>query len=89
MLTGRGTVTMRELRVEVDYLFMKQRIEIGNFSKDTVFLLFERPYEAITQLIQKIHMVFMAATKPVRPGRKFKQKHKINKKECYLNLAIA
>ncbi len=125
--------------VEVDYLFMKQRIEIGNFSgksvlsvyqdfhakvlaknltwilafpaqtaieekenekkyeyqlkmtqaisksKDTIFLLFERPREAIEQLIQKIHTVFIAATEPIRPGRKFKRKHKINKKEYYIN----
>ncbi|MCP4119932.1 MAG: IS4 family transposase [Desulfobacteraceae bacterium] len=125
--------------VEVDYLFMKQRIEIGNFSgksslsvyqdfhakvlaknltwilsspaqvnieneetekkheyqlnmtqaisksKDTLFLLFERPREIIVQLIQDIHAVFMAATEPIRPGRKFKRKHKINKREHYMN----
>jgi hypothetical protein len=125
--------------VEVDYLYMKQRIEVGNFSgksalsvyqdfhakvlaknltwilaspvqnaieeqegekkheyqlnmtqaisksKDTIFLLFERPRETLEQLIQKIHTVFMAATEPIRPGRKFKRIHKINKKEYYIN----
>ena len=125
--------------VEVDYLFMKQRIEIGNFSgttvlsvyqdfhskvlaknltwvlaspaqvavekedhekkyeyqlnmtqaisksKDTLFLLFERPCELIVQLIKDLHTVFMAATEPIRPGRKFKRKHKINKREHYMN----
>jgi hypothetical protein len=118
--------------VEVDYLYMKQRIEVGNFSgksalsvyqdfhakvlaknltwilaspvqnaieeqegekkheyqlnmtqavsksKDTIFLLFERPRETLEQLIQKIHTVFMAVTEPIRPGRKFKRKHKLN-----------
>ncbi len=125
--------------VEVDYLFMKQRIEIGNFSgttvlsvyqdfhakvlaknltwvlaspaqetvetedhekkyeyqlnmtqaisksKDTLFLLFERPREIIVQLIKDLHALFMAATEPIRPGRKFKRKHKINKREHYMN----
>jgi hypothetical protein len=126
--------------VEVDYLFMKQRIQIGNFSgksvlsvyqdfhakvfaknltwilasptqnairntrdekmheyqlnmtqaisksKDTIFLLFERPREMIVQLIQQIHAVFIAATEPIRPGRKFKRNHKINKLEHHMNL---
>ncbi len=125
--------------VEVDYLFMKQRIEIGNFSgttvlsvyqdfhskvlaknltwvlaspaqetvekedhekkyeyqlnmtqaisksKYTLFLLFERPREIIVQLIKNLHALFMAATEPIRPGRKFKRKHKINKREHYMN----
>jgi hypothetical protein len=47
-------------------------------SKDTIFLLFERPRETLEQLIQKIHTVFMAVTEPIRPGRKFKRKHKLN-----------
>lgn len=125
--------------VEVDYLFMKQRLEVGNFSgkselsvyqdfhakvfaknltvvlaspaqeivehqsdekkheyqinmtqafsksKDTLFLLFERPREIVLQLIQSIHTVFIAATEPIRPGRKFKRSHKVNKREFYMN----
>ena len=125
--------------VEVDYLFMKERLEVGNFSgqsalsvyqdfhskvfaknltavlaspaqdavkreskdkkheyqinmtqafsksKDTLFLLFERPRETLLQLIQEIHAVFMAATEPIRPGRKFKRNHKFNKREHYMN----
>lgn len=125
--------------VEVDYLYMKERLQIGNFSgksalsvyqdfhskvfaknliwvlaspaqdvvknesedkkhehqlnmtqaisksKDTLFLLFERPREMIVQLIQKIHAVFMTATEPIRPGRKFKRNHKVNKREYYMN----
>jgi hypothetical protein len=125
--------------VEVDYLFMKERIQIGNFSgksslsvyqdfhskvftknliwvlaspaqdtvkarqgekqerqlnmtqaisksKDTLFLLFERPAEIIIQLIQQIHAVFIYATEPIRPGRKFKRNHKVNKREHHMNL---
>ena len=125
--------------VEVDYLYMKERLQIGNFSgksalsvyqdfhskvfaknliwvlaspaqnvvknesedkkyehqlnmtqaisksKDTLFLLFERPQEMIMQLIQEIHAVFMTATEPIRPGRKFKRNHKVNKREHYMN----
>ena len=125
--------------VEVDYLYMKERLQIGNFSgksalsvyqdfhskvfsknliwvlaspaqdvvkkksedkkhkhqinmtqaisksKDTLFLLFERPQEMIVQLIQKIHAIFMTATEPIRPGRKFKRNHKVNKREHYMN----
>jgi hypothetical protein len=124
--------------VEVDYLFMKQRIEIGNFSgesvlsvyqdfhakvlaknltwilaspaqdaiekeenekkheyqlnmtqaisksKDTLFLFFVRPIKTITQLLQQLHELFMAATEPIRPGRKFKRKHKMNRREHYM-----
>lgn len=124
--------------VEVDYLFMKQRIEIGNFSgesvlsvyqdfhakvlaknltwilaspaqnavenqknekkheyqlnmtqaisksKDTLFLLFERPRSIMMQLLWDLHALFMAATEPIRPGRKFKRKHKISRREHYM-----
>jgi len=125
--------------VEVDYLFMKERIQVGNFSgksslsvyqdfhskvftknliwvlaspaqdtvkqtrkedrqerqlnmtqaisksKDTLFLLFKRPAEKIAQLIQQIYAVFIAATEPIRPGRKFERNHKVNKREHYMN----
>ena len=125
--------------VEVDYLFMKERLQIGNFSgksalsvyqdfhakifaknliwilaspaqdivknasegkkyehqlnmteaisksKDTIFLLFQRPCERIAQLVQQIHAIFMASTEPIRPGRKFERNHKINKREYYMN----
>lgn len=125
--------------VEVDYLFMKERIQIGNFSgktalsvyqdfhagvlaknlvwvlaspaqnvvtnasgenkherqlnmteaisksKDTIFLLFERPREMTEYLIRQIHAIFIASTEPIRPGRKFERKHKINKREYYMN----
>ena len=125
--------------VEVDYLFMKERLQIGNFSgksalsvyqdfhsrvlsknliwvlaspaqdvvkdesednkyehqinmtqaisksKDTLFLLFERPRDMIVQLIQKIHAIFIASTEPIRPGRKFERNHKVNKREHYMN----
>ena len=54
-------------------------------SKDTLFLLFERPQEMIMQLIQEIHSVFMTATEPIRPGRKFERNHKVNKREHYMN----
>jgi len=36
-----------------------------------LFLLFKRPAEIIAQLIQQIHAVFIAATEPIQPGRKF------------------
>ena len=125
--------------VEVDYLFMKERLQIGNFSgksalsvyqdfhskvlaknliwvlaspaqevvkkesknnkhehqinmtqaisksKDTLFLLFERPRDIIVQLIREIHAVFIASTEPIRPGRKFERNHKVNKREHYMN----
>ena len=125
--------------VEVDYLFMKERLEVGNFSgksslsvyqdfhakvlaknltwilaspaqesvehesqdkkhayqvnmtqafsksKDTLFLLFERPREILFQLIQAIHNLFKSAAEPIRPGRKFERKHKINKREHHMN----
>ena len=54
-------------------------------SKDTLFLLFKRPAEKITQLIQQIYAVFIYATEPIRPGRKFERNHKVNKREHYMN----
>jgi hypothetical protein len=125
--------------VETDYSFMKQRLEIGNFSgtttlsvyqdfhakvvaknltvilaspaqeivedesedkkykyhvnmtqafsksKDTLFLLFERPYEIVLQIIRDLHALFRSATEPIRPDRKFKRNHKVNKREHYMN----
>lgn len=125
--------------VEVDYLFMKERLEVGNFSgksalsvyqdfhakvfaknlvtilaspvqeivkqesegkkhvrqinmtqaisksKDTLFLLFERSRNSLLLLIQEIQALFRAITEPIRPGRKFKRKHKLNKREHYMN----
>lgn len=125
--------------VEVDYLYMKERLQIGNLSgksalsvyqdfhakvfsknlisilaspaqeivkneseskkhkhqlnmtqaisksKDTIFLLFERPFEMVAQLIEQIHAIFMAATEPIRPGRSFKRNHKTNKREYHMN----
>ncbi|WP_169742933.1 hypothetical protein [Desulfobacter vibrioformis] len=55
-------------------------------SKDTLFLLFERPREIIEQLIRQIHTLFMGATEPIRPGRKFERKHKVAKREHHMNL---
>ena len=54
-------------------------------SKDTLFLLFKRPAEKIAQLIQQIYAVFIYATEPIRPGRKFERNHKVNKCEHYMN----
>ena len=54
-------------------------------SKDTLFLLFERPRDMIVQLIQKIHAIFIASTEPIRPGRNFERNHKVNKREHYMN----
>ncbi len=125
--------------IEVDYFFMKERIQIGNLSgqsalsvyqdfhskvfaknltwvlsspaqdvvkhesegkkydyqlnmtqaisksKDTLFLLFERPRKMRLWLIQQIHNIFIDSTEPIRPGRKFERNHKINKREYYMN----
>lgn len=125
--------------VEVDYLFMKERIEIGNFSgktalsvyqdfhakvlaknltvilafpaqevvkkdsedkkhdhqvnltqafsksKDTLFLFFERPQNVLLQLIRDFHALIIAVTEPIRPGRKFPRKHKVNKRVHHMN----
>lgn len=125
--------------VETDYLFIKKRIELGNFSgktalsvyqdfhakifaknlsfilaspvndavasqsedkkyeyqinqteaisksKDTLILLFQRPKEIVLLLIQQIQALFISSTEPIRPGRKFKRNHKMNKREFYMN----
>ncbi len=64
-----------ELRINVTQAISK--------SKDTLFLLFERPWQIVLQLIQQIHSLFMSATEPVRLSRKFKLNHKMNKRVHY------
>ncbi len=54
-------------------------------SKDSIFLLSERPGEIILQLIQQIQALFVSSTEPIRPGRKFKRRHKMHKREYYMN----
>jgi hypothetical protein len=54
-------------------------------SKDTVILLFERSRDTVLDLISQLHAVFISATEPVRPGRKFKRNHKILPRSFYMN----
>ena len=54
-------------------------------SKDTVILLFERSRDIVLDLITQLHAVFISATEPVRPGRKFKRNHKILPRSFHMN----
>jgi hypothetical protein len=54
-------------------------------SKDTVILLFERSCETTLEIIKGLHENFIINPEPVRPGRKFKRVHKINKRSYYMN----
>jgi len=67
------------------YEYQINMTEAFSKSKDTLILLFARPCEVVGQLIRDLHALFMSATEPIRPGRKFERKHKVNKREHYMN----
>jgi len=54
-------------------------------SKDTIILLFERSRDIVLDLITQLHAVFISATEPIRPGRKFKRNHKMHSRAFYMN----
>ena len=54
-------------------------------SKDTIILLFERSRDIVLDLITQLHAVFISATEPIRPGRKFKRNHKMHTRAFYMN----
>ena len=54
-------------------------------SKGTLVLLFNRSIEKMISLISDLHDIFIKTTEPIRPGRKYPRKHKIQRKCFYLN----
>lgn len=46
--------------------------------KDVAPLLLQKPLEKIASIIEDLQKLFLAATEPIRPGRKFPRKHKVS-----------
>ena len=74
VLASPAQETVEKEGHEKKYEYQLNMTQTISKSKDTLFLLFERPRKIIVQLIKELHAVFMAATAPIRPGRKFKRK---------------
>jgi hypothetical protein len=86
VLASPAQETLKQTREEEKQERQLNMTQAISKSKDTLFLLFERPAEIIIQLIKNIHAVFIYATEPIRPGRKFKRNHKMTKREHHMNL---
>ena len=51
--------------------------------KHTIVLLFTRPAEQVKLLIRKLQKIYFQTVEQVRPGRKFKRKHKVKLKKFH------
>jgi len=51
--------------------------------KQTIVLLFTRPAEQVKLLITKLQKIYFQTVEQVRPGRKFKRKHKVKLKKFH------
>jgi hypothetical protein len=51
--------------------------------KHTIILLFTRPAEQVKLLITKLQKIYFQTVEQVRPGRKFKRKHKVKLKNFH------
>ena len=52
--------------------------------KNTIVLLFKRPYDVMVELAGKICKIYIQTTEPVRPGCKFPRRHH-NKQARFFN----
>jgi hypothetical protein len=52
--------------------------------KNTIVLLFKRPIEEVRILVEKLRILFIRTTEPVRPGRKFPRRHRVKQKRFFL-----
>lgn len=51
--------------------------------KHTIVLLFTRPVEKVKFIVEKIQKIFIQTVEQVRPGRKYKRKHKVKLKKFH------
>lgn len=51
--------------------------------KDTVVLLFSEPLALIEYFIERLHQLFLTLVEPIRPGRKYPRKAKVQRKGFY------
>ena len=52
--------------------------------KDTIVILFNRPYFVVKELLEKLRNIFIKTVEPIRPGRRFPRKHKHQRKGFYV-----
>ncbi len=76
---------VRKQSQEKKYEYQINFTQAVSKSKDTVILLFERSQEIALHIIKQLHDVFISTIEPIRPDRKFKRNHQINKREYYMN----
>ena len=51
--------------------------------KNTIVLLFERSYEKVSIIIEKIRTIFIKTTESVRPNRKFPRRHRVKQNRFF------
>lgn len=52
--------------------------------KDTIVLLFTKAKSAVKDIIVKLHNIFVKTIEPIRPGRKYPRKSKVQRKGFYM-----
>jgi len=57
--------------------------------KDTIVLLFNRPWEKVVMLVKKVRKIFIQTTESVRPNRKFPRRHRVKQKRFFLEYKTA
>jgi len=74
--------------IENEYCERKHKYQLNKTQalskmKDVICLLFIRPTDVVKDLIAKLHEIFIKTVGPIRPGRKYPRKHKVQKKRFY------
>ena len=54
-------------------------------TKNVIVLLFQRAKKKVLQLISELQKIFTQTIEPIRPGRKYPRKHKVNQRKFYMS----
>ena len=54
-------------------------------TKNVIVLLFQRTKKKVLQLISELQKIFTQTIEPIRPGRKYPRKHKVNRRKFYMS----
>lgn len=65
------------------YSYQLNHTQVLSRMKDTIVLLFTRKPSRVETMIKKLHQLFLTLVKPIRPGRKYPRKAKIQRKGFY------
>jgi hypothetical protein len=87
-LTAIIATTTREAIMEkskdLKYVHQVNFAQALSKMKDTIVLLFQRPFDKVAFYISKIRKIFIQTTEAVRPNRKFPRRHRVKQKRFLL-----